>query len=78
MQAIGLVGSLVSLVCLILVLVKMYPLEGVGKTILGFICALYAFIWGWQNQAKLGIKNIMMIWTGAIVVSIIGNLAGGS
>jgi pilus assembly protein TadC len=78
MQALALLGSLVSLVCLILVLVKMYPIEGVGKTILGFICGLYAFIWGWQNQAKLGIKNIMMIWSAALVLIIIGNIAGSS
>ena len=42
--------------------------------ILGILCGLYTFIWGWMESARLGIKNIMMIWTALIVVGIILNI----
>ena len=41
-----------SLICFIIVLTKMFPAEGVGKGLLGFICALYAFYWGYTNRAS--------------------------
>jgi hypothetical protein len=67
-------AGLVSLACLIFVLTKMYPKEGLVKTILGFICALYAFIWGWlhiKTEEDANFKTAMYVWTGAIVLSII-------
>jgi hypothetical protein len=76
MAFIGIIAGLVSLVCLIMVLIKMFPKEGVLKGILGIICGLYAFIWGWQHKDELGNKNIMPAWTGAIVLSIIANIFG--
>jgi hypothetical protein len=30
------------------------------KGILGVFCGLYAFIWGWMNAGRLGLKNIML------------------
>ncbi len=75
MAFVGILASLVSLVCLVLVLVKMFPKEGVLKGILGIICGLYAFIWGWQHKDELANKNIMPVWTGAIVLGLIANLA---
>ncbi|MBL8019324.1 MAG: hypothetical protein JNM27_06645 [Leptospirales bacterium] len=68
----GIVG-LVSLVCWIMVLIKMFG-ESVGKGIIGLICGLYALVWGWQNQPEKVSKNLMMAWTGAIVVSILLNI----
>ncbi len=76
MAALGLIAGLVSLVCLILTLVKMYPIEGIGKTIFGLICGIFAFFWGWQNSSKLpGHKNVMIAWTAAILVGLVANIA---
>ena len=66
--------GLVSLGCLIFVLTKMYPKEGLVKTILGFICAIYAFIWGWQHiktEEDKNFKNVMYVWTGVIILNVI-------
>ena len=67
-------ASVGSLVCLILVLLKLFPDKGVGWGIFGIICGLYTFIWGWQNAARHGIQQIMMIWTACFVASIVLNV----
>jgi len=67
------------LVCGIAVLVKLFQEEGALKGILGLICGLYTYIWGWINSNRLGIRNIMLIWTVLIIVLIILNfLTAGS
>lgn len=66
----GLLG-LGSLVCGIMVLVKLFKAEGTGKGILGLVCMLYTFIWGWQNSGKLNIKNVMMAWTALILLGVV-------
>lgn len=63
------VSGLAALVCWIMVLVKMFktqesPLMG----ILGILCSLWAFIWGWINAGKFGLTKLMAIWTVAILV----------
>ena len=73
----GLLASLGSLVCLIIVVIKMFQTAGPIQGIIGLICGIWAFIWGWMNAGKLGIKNIMLIWTVLIILSIILNIAGG-
>lgn len=67
-------GGIASLACWIIVLIKMFKTEKPLLGVLGILCSLWAFIWGWMNATKLGIKNIMMIWTIAIIVSVIGNV----
>ena len=67
----GLAG-LGSLVCLIMMLIPLFKEKGVLHLILGIICALYTFIWGWMNAGRLSKTNIMWIWTACIVVGIIG------
>ena len=67
----ALVAGLGSLVCFIIVLIKLFQTEGPLYGILGLICSLYTLIWGWMNADKLNIKNIMLIWTGLIVLGII-------
>lgn len=62
--------GLASLVCFIIVLVKLFQTKGALHGILGLICGLYTFIWGWQNVSTLNIKNIMIAWTALIVVSL--------
>jgi peptidoglycan/LPS O-acetylase OafA/YrhL len=75
MLAVSSLVSLVSLGCLIYILTKMYPKEGLLKTIFGFICGLYALIWGWQNinNYDANFKNVVYVFTGAAVVAVIVN-----
>lgn len=72
------IGSLIAFVAGIVVLVKLFQTEGVVKGILGFICMLYTYIWGWQHIGKeeLKLKTWMYVWTGAIVLGIILNVVG--
>ena len=68
MLILALLTALVSIVCWIIVLVKMFS-DSVGKGVLGLICGLYAFIWGWQNKDQVG-SGVMIGWTIAIIASI--------
>lgn len=77
LQVLNIVVSLGSLICFIIVLVKMFQNAGVLQGILGLICGLWCFIWGWMNAGKLGIKNIMLIWTVLILLGIVFAVAGG-
>lgn len=65
------------IVCWIMVVIKMFQDAGPLHGILGIICGLYALIWGWMNGSRLGIKNIVMIWTLLIVVNIVLGFVGG-
>lgn len=65
-------------ICWIIVLIKIFQNDGALKGILGLICSLFAFIWGWIHANRLGVKNIMMIWTVLLIVYfILGWLSGG-
>ena len=77
LQLLGLLVNLICLICFIIVLIKLFQNEGVLKGILGLICGLYTFIWGWMNATKLNIKTVMMIWTLLIIVAIILIVMGG-
>ncbi|MGF1522314.1 MAG: hypothetical protein ACFBSF_08355 [Leptolyngbyaceae cyanobacterium] len=67
-------ASIGSFVCWILVLIKLFPDQGVLYGILGIICGLYTFIWGWMNASRLGIQQTMQIWTGCFIGSIVLNV----
>jgi hypothetical protein len=73
----GLVLWLGCIICFIMVLIKLFQEKGALHGILGLICGLYTFIWGWMNAGRLNIKNIMMIWTLLIILSIIVNVMSG-
>ena len=77
----GTIGSIIIWVAGIVVLVKLFQKEGLLKGVLGLICMLYTFIWGWQNikNEQLKLKNWMYIWTAVIVLGYIAQfaLAGG-
>lgn len=64
-------ASLASFACFILVLMKLFPDKGVGWGIFGIICGIYTFIWGWQNVDRHNLKNIMTLWSAAIVINIV-------
>jgi len=72
----GMIVGIGSLVCLIMVLIKLFKEKGVLHLILGIICPLYPFIWGWMHVTRLNIKNIMLAWSGCAVVQIIFNVIG--
>lgn len=77
MQILAMLLSLACLVCFIIVLIKLFQTEGALKGILGLICGLYTFIWGWMNATKLNIKTIMLAWTALIILAIILNVTTG-
>ena len=76
----GSIGSFIAFICGVMVLVKLIQTEGFVKGILGLICMLYTYIWGWQNIKKeeLKLKNWMYVWTAAIVLGIILNIISAS
>jgi hypothetical protein len=82
-QMLASIGSFIAWIAGIVVLIKLFQTEGVLKGILGLICMLYTFIWGWQHISKeeLQLKTWMYVWTGCIVVGVIlafvGNSSGG-
>jgi len=74
----GMVAGLGCLVCFIIVLIKQFQDGGALHGIIGIVtCGIWTFIWGWMNGSRLNIKNIMMIWTLLIVVSMALNILGG-
>lgn len=64
-------------ICWIIVLIKIFQNDGALKGILGLICMLFAFIWGWMHSTRLGVKNIMMIWTVLLILYLILGMVGG-
>ncbi len=64
----------------VVVLFRLFQQEGLLKGIIGFICMLYTFIWGWRNigREELKLKTWMYLWTGAIVLGVILNIIGAS
>ena len=65
-------GFIGMLICWIMILIKMFKNEKPLIGILGILCSLWAFIWGWMKSSALGTKKIMLIWTACIVVYFIG------
>jgi hypothetical protein len=71
------VGSIGSIICWIIVLIKMFKNEKPLIGVLGILCGLWAFIWGWMKSSNLGLKKTMMIWSACIGLSIVGNVLYG-
>jgi hypothetical protein len=77
--------GLVALACFIMVIVKMFQN---GDTGLGIAClvlilacglgGLIAYVMGWVNGGKYGTKNIMLLWTGCIVLGFILGIASAA
>jgi hypothetical protein len=85
MAALGLLGILAMLVglgcliCWIIVLIKQFQTAGVVHGIIGIItCGIWTFIWGWMNADSAGIKNIMIIWSILIIISLVLRFAFGA
>jgi hypothetical protein len=74
MQFVIIAIGIVSLICWILMLVKIFQS---GDTLWGVlsICPLVCFIYGWVKVGKLNAQPIMLAWTVAVVLNIVLNLA---
>jgi hypothetical protein len=70
----GLILGLANLDCFIMVLVKLFQDKGVLHGILGLICSLYTFIWGWMNVDKNKNRDVMLGWTACIVLGLVLNV----
>lgn len=64
-------AGLASFVFFIIVVVKLFQQKGALHGILGILCGLYTFIWGWMNADRLALKQTMIYWTVAIVAQIV-------
>jgi len=63
-----------SLVCWILVLIPLFK-ENVGLGILGIICGIFTFVWGWVKAKEKDLTTVMIVWTVLIILSLIVNFA---
>jgi hypothetical protein len=76
------IGSALAFVAGIAVLIKLFQKEGFLKGILGLICMLYTFIWGWMHVKEENIKNLMYIWTAlwilGVILSLVSQFSGAS
>lgn len=67
--------AIVGLIMFIVVVIKLFKTEGAIKGILGIICGIYPFIWGWVKHKKLKITRVMVLWTLCIVIPpVIGSM----
>jgi hypothetical protein len=64
------VAGLVNLVCLIIVVVKIFQDGKVGLGILGIFCGIFTFIYGWMNVDRYNIRTVMIIWSVAVALSV--------
>ena len=68
-----------SLVCWVMEIVAAFKKE--EKPLLGILsivlCSLGGFIIGWIHAGKWGIKNIMLAWTGLVIVGLLLNVLFG-
>ena len=42
-------GGITALVCAIMVIIQIFKKEGVALGILGILCGIYTYIWGWMR-----------------------------
>lgn len=66
-----------AIICQIIVIIRMFKDAGAVQGIIGIICGIWAFIWGWMNSGRLGFRNIMLIWTVLIILGTILMGVGG-
>lgn len=77
MAILAMVALVGMIICQIYVAIKIIQNDGALKGILALICGLFGLIWGWMNADRLGIKNIMLIWTVLIILYMILAFMGG-
>jgi hypothetical protein len=65
------ITSLVGLILYVIVLIKIFRYGGIAKGILGIICSIYTFIWGWLNAKQYELTPLMLLWSFLIILSLI-------
>ena len=83
LSILSLVVGLGSLVCFVLVVIQMFKHGQTGLGVISIVLlfcfgigALIAFIYGWIKANEWNIKNVMLIWTVLIGISILLNIIG--
>lgn len=74
MAILGIIGWIGNIVCLIITVIKMFKDQengGVLHGVIGIICGIWAYIWGWMHGGA-DHKKIMLIWTACIVLQLLG------
>lgn len=66
--------GIVSLVCWIMTLIKIFQNGETVLGIIGIVCGIVAFIMGWVKVKEYNNQKVMVIWTIAIVISVILNI----
>ena len=73
------VGGIVSLVCFILVLIKMFQRGktglGIASIVLFFCCGIgqfVPFVYGWMKSGEWNLRNVMLAWTAGFVLEFAG------
>jgi len=64
--------QITSIVIFFIVLIKLFKTEGALKGILGFLCGLYTFIWGWLKHKELQMTKLMTVWSFIFVIFMVG------
>lgn len=73
MQILIILMGVASIVCWVMVLIPTFK-ENVLYGILGILCGLFAFVWGWVRVGQYGIKNVMVLWTILMILGTILNV----
>jgi hypothetical protein len=71
MEILSYLASIAGLICWIMILIKMFQQAGVLQGILGIICGIWAFIWGWMNVGSHGQKPVMIAWSVIIALNLV-------
>jgi len=64
--------QITSIIIFFIVLIKLFKTEGVLKGILGFLCGLYTFIWGWLKHKELQMTKLMAVWSIILIIFMVG------
>lgn len=75
-ELLSFIHQIAGLIYFIIVLIKQFQNQGVIHGVLGLFCGIYTFIWGWISAERLGIRNVMLLWTLSVVISIGGAVIG--
>jgi hypothetical protein len=72
-------ASLVSFICFIVLIVQMFQRGATGVALLciglSLCCGLggfVAFVYGWTKAAAWNINNLMLVWTVAFAIGVVG------
>ena len=80
LSGVQIILGIASLVCFIMVVVKMFQNDATGVGIASLVLilcgigGLIAFIYGWMKASAWNSQSLMLIWTGCILGSIVASL----